>query len=70
MAHYVKVFDSIIHSTIWREGLHVKVVWITLLAMADFNGEVQASLPGLANAAGVTLPECEEAVARLMAPDP
>lgn len=70
MAHYVKVFDSIIHSTIWQDELHVKVVWITLLAMADSNGEVQASIPGLAKAAGVSVSQCEEALAKFLAPDP
>ncbi len=70
MAHYVKVFDSIIHSTIWQEGLHIKVVWVTMLAMADPYGSVQASVPGLAKAAGVTLTQCEDALALLLAPDP
>lgn len=70
MAHYVKLFDSLIHSTLWQEGLHVKVVWITMLAMADSNGEVYASIPGLAKAAGVSIPQCEEALAVFMSPDP
>lgn len=70
MAHYVKIFESIIHSTIWQEEPHVKVVWITLLAMADSNGEVQSSIPGLARASGVTIRQCEEAIQKFLAPDP
>ena len=69
MAHYVKLFDSIIHSTIWQEDLHVKVVWVTMLALTDANGEVMASIPGLAKAAGVSIPQCEEALEKFMAPD-
>lgn len=69
MAHYVKLFDSIIHSTIWQEEGHIKIVWITLLALADSKGEVQASVPGLAKAAGVSLPQCEEALEKFLSPD-
>lgn len=70
MAHYIKLFDSLIHSTLWQEDLHIKVVWVTMLAMADSNGEVYASIPGLAKAAGVTIPQCEEALGVFLAPDP
>ena len=66
---YAKLFSSIIHSTVWREPMHVKVVWITMLAMANRHGEVQASLPGLADAAKVELTQCEDALNRLAAPD-
>jgi len=67
---YVKLFSTLIHSTVWREDLHVKVVWITMLAMADDHGDVWASLPGLADAARVSIAQCEEAIVRLAAPDP
>lgn len=70
MAGYTKLFSSIIHSTIWREPHHVRVVWITLLAMADRDGDVEASVPGLADAARVTRAECEDALRVLEAPDP
>ena len=70
MAHFVKLFDSIIHSTIWQEEPHVKLTWITLLALADSNGEVQASIPGLARAAGVSISQCEDALNRFQSPDP
>ncbi len=70
MAHYVKLFDSIIHSTLWQKDLHIKVVWIAMLAMADNSGEVHASVPGLAKAAGVNIEQCEEALKCFLAPDP
>ena len=66
---YTKLWSSIIHSTVWREPMHVKVVWITMLAIADRDGLVLASLPGLADAARVTLDQAKEALAHLSAPD-
>lgn len=70
MSGYTKLFSSIIHSTIWREPPHIKVVWVTMLALADQDGEVNASIPGLADAARVSIPECEEALQLFMSPDP
>ena len=40
-----------------------------MLALADRNGEIQASIPGLARLAGVPIPDCEEAIAKFTAPD-
>ena len=66
---YVKLFTSIIHSTIWREPDHVRIVWVTMLAMSDQYGIVECSVPGLADAARVNLQQCESALDRLQAPD-
>jgi hypothetical protein len=70
MAGYTKLFSSLIHSTIWREADHIRIVWITMLAMADRDGVVEASVPGLADASRVTLGQCREALASLSSPDP
>lgn len=67
---YTKLFSSIIHSTIWREPDHVRIVWVTMLAMTDQYGVVECSVPGLADAARVNLQQCIEAIERLSAPDP
>ena len=66
---FTKLFNSILDSTIWQEPLETKVVWITMLAMVDRNGEVHASIPGLAKRAGVTLQQCNAALACLESPD-
>jgi hypothetical protein len=66
---YTKLFNSIIHSTIWEAEYHVKIVWVTMLAMADKDGVVFASIPGLARASNVTLEECEASLESFMAPD-
>lgn len=67
---YAKLFSSIIHSTIWREPPHVKILWITMLAMSDKDGAVMASVPGLADAARVTIEQCNSGLQRLQEPDP
>jgi uncharacterized phage protein (TIGR02220 family) len=69
MTGYTKLFGSIVDSTIWRESKETKVVWITMLAKANRDGIVEASMPGLADAARVTLDECESALKCLMSPD-
>jgi hypothetical protein len=66
---YTKLEDSILDSTIWQENSDTKVVWITLLAMADWDGNVAASVPGIAKRAGVSLEATEKAMDRFMAPD-
>ena len=54
MAGYTKLFNSILMSTIWREDDKTRIVWITLLAMADKNGIAETSIPSLADAARVS----------------
>lgn len=70
MSGYTKLFPSILDSTVWHTPLATKVVWITLLAMADRDGIAEASVPGLARRAGVTREQCEDALACFLAPDP
>jgi hypothetical protein len=55
MSGYTKLFSSIITSTIWGEDSDTKVVWITLLAMKDRNGEVKSTIPGLARRESVLI---------------
>ena len=70
MANYTKLFNSIITSTIWTEDDKTRIVWITMLAIADQHGEVQASIPGLARVSGVSLEAAENAINKFLAPDP
>jgi hypothetical protein len=70
MTGFSKLWADIVHSTVWREDMHVKVVWVTMLAMSDRNGNVASSLPGLADAARVPLDLTVDALKRLSSPDP
>lgn len=66
---FTKLFNSILDSTIWQESAETKIVWITMLAMCDRYGDVFASVPGLASRSGVTLSQCECAIACFLSPD-
>ena len=70
MAGYTKLFTSILASTIWRADDKVRIVWITLLAMADKHGIAEGSVPGLADFAHVSVEDCERALLTLLSPDP
>jgi hypothetical protein len=70
MSGYTKLFSSIIGSTIWREDNDTRIVWITMLAMADKDGVVEASVPGLADFSRISVDGTRAALAKLMAPDP
>ncbi len=70
MTGYTKLAASILHSSIWSEDDRTRIVWITLLAMANQHGEIMASIPGVARAAGVPLEDAKRALDRFMAPDP
>ena len=69
MPGFTKLFQSILASTIWRSSDTTRLVWITLLAMADRNGVVEGSVPGLADFARVSLPDCVMSLKELQAPD-
>ena len=69
MIGYTKLFASIVHSTIWREDPRTKVLWVTMLALADQHGEVMASVPGLADVARISVEDCEAALDKFMSPD-
>lgn len=70
MTGYTKLFGSIVASTIWQEPNHIRIVWITMLALRNGRHMVEASIPGLAGLARVSLKECEEAIKRFESPDP
>ena len=66
---YTKLFASITDSTIWQASDATRIVWITMLSMADQHGYVGASVPGLANRARVNLQDCLTALETLSTPD-
>ena len=70
MAGYTPLFSSIVTSSIWAQDNATRIVWITMLALADRNGVVEGSVLGLAHMARVTLEECQRALQALTDPDP
>ena len=69
MPNYTKLFSTIVTSTIWQEPDRTRIVWITMLALSDKNGEIHASIPGLARIAGVPTADCEAAINAFLSPD-
>lgn len=67
---YTNLLQSLLTSTVWLEDDETRIVWITMLAMANKRGEVLASIPGLARRAGVSVTECEKALDNFKSPDP
>ncbi len=70
MPGFVKLDCSILYSSIWSESSETRIIWITMLAMANQNGVVPATAPGISSAAFVSLSETRKAIALLEAPDP
>jgi hypothetical protein len=57
-------------STVWNEDNDTRIVWITMLALADRYGDVEGSVPGLAVLARVSVDGCRAALTKLSNPDP
>lgn len=67
---YTKLFSSITESTIVSEPVATRWLWVTMLAMANAQGQVYGSIPGLARRANLTVEETERGLATFFAPDP
>lgn len=66
---FTKLAAKIVNSSIWGESHATRIVWVTMLAMADAGGVVLASAGGLANAARVTESEAKLALMCFLSPD-
>lgn len=67
---FTKLFNTIVTSTIWQEDDKTRIVWITMLAIADADGIVSASIPGLANVSKVAIAAARRAIEKLLDKDP
>jgi hypothetical protein len=70
MNGFVKIDCNILYSSIWAESSETRIIWITMLAMANQNGIVPATAPGISSAAFVSLSETRKAINILESPDP
>lgn len=71
MNTFTLLYSSIIRSSIWvQENKETRLVWVTLLALKDRDGNVYSSMVGLADSAKVSPEECREALDVLLSPDP
>jgi len=69
MSGYTKLFSSILMSSIWEESTETRLVWVTLLALADQHGHVDGTVKSLARVSRVSVEECQGALACLLGPD-
>jgi hypothetical protein len=67
---YAKLLSSITDSSVWDEDNETRIVWITLMAMANKYGYVGASVPGIARRARVPIEAVEVALGKFQSPDP
>ena len=64
------LWSKVLDSSIWINGSKEdRLVWITILAMKDKDGIIQASVVGLADRAKVTPAECRASLKVLLSPD-
>lgn len=67
---FVKLDTGILDSTLWLSDPEVRIVFITMLAMAGRGGMVEATAPGIARRANLSLETVRAALSELEAPDP
>lgn len=67
---FLKLTSSILFSSVWAEDDRTRIVWITLLALADREGYVNTSALGISRAANVPIEAVAAAIEKFAAPDP
>jgi hypothetical protein len=69
VAGYTKLFSSILMSSIWEESAETRLVWVTMLALADQHGHVDGTVKSLARVSRVPIKACQKALDCLLGPD-
>jgi hypothetical protein len=67
---YSKLYSRITQSSLMEEPVYVRYVFMMLLAVSDKHGVVIGTDVALARQVNISLSEFQEAINRLMAPDP
>ena len=67
--NWTPLWSGLVLSSVWREPDHVRLVWVTMLAMKDWEGVVRCSVGALADLARVEVGKVREALERLKSPD-
>lgn len=67
---FIKLSCDITKSTIWTEDDSTFRIWIWMMAEADRDGVVQATIPGIALGCRKTITEVETALEKFEQPDP
>lgn len=67
---FVKLYGDILMSSIWDEDTETRLLWITLLALADKNGYVRGTAAALARSARLPEDKVRHGLDVLQQPDP
>lgn len=70
MTGWTPLYQQIIGSSIWEAPDHVRIAWITLLAVCNKEGVASVTTSGLARLANISAEHAENAIAVLSGPDP
>lgn len=66
---YVKLYGSLVMSSIWSEDVETRILWITMLAAADRDGFLFGSPAGLAAVARLPVESVMKSLEILASPD-
>lgn len=66
---FVKLFSSIVTSSLWNEDSDSRVVWITMLALANSHGQIISTVSALSRIANVPPETCQKAINTFCSPD-
>lgn len=66
---FVKLDTGILDSTLWLSDAEVRVTFITMLAMAQPDGMVEATAPGISRRANLSIETVRHAIKLLESPD-
>jgi hypothetical protein len=69
MTGWTPLFQKIVGSSIWDEPDHIRIAWVTMLAITGKDGVCQVTAAGLARFAKITVEQAQEALDVLAAPD-
>jgi hypothetical protein len=67
---YGKIFDSLFGSSIMEEAMHTRLLWLSMIVLADEDGVLDMTAPALARRTNIPIDLVEDGLARLAAPDP
>lgn len=69
MNSFTPIFDSIVDSSLWEEPLHVRVLFVTMLALKSRDHVVRANEYRLTKRANLTIEQVQDALNRLQSAD-
>jgi hypothetical protein len=69
MNRYTPIWDKLTDSSVWDEPYHVRILWITMLALKDRDHVVRCEAYTLRKRANITAKETEDGLKVLSSPD-